>query len=267
MTTSSRLVATLKRQLKARGLTYRDVAGRLGLSESAVKHMFSTGNFSLRRLDELCEIIESDFGELVSLSEAQEKRIERLPLEHEKEIVSDVKLLLITYCLVNYWAFDEILDNYDLSRAEGLKYLRRLDDMKILEVLPGERVRLLVANNFAWRRNGPMERYFTRRVQTDFFRHDFSSEGAIRVAKNGMLSKKAQARLRERLKALGELFDEATWEERKLPAGERHGTTMVLAMRHWSFEGFRELERREPDRRELERPELDGIGPADDPGL
>jgi len=243
MTTSSRLVATLKKQLKARGLTYRDVAERLDLSESAVKHMFSTGNFSLRRLDALCEIIESDFGELVGLSEAQEQRLERLPLEFEQEIVADIKLLLITYCLVNYWTFDEILERYDVSRAEGLKYLRRLDRMKIIEVLPGERVRLLIANNFAWRRNGPMERYFTRRVQTDFFRHDFSTDGAIRVAKNGMLSKKAQAQLREKLKSIGELFDETTWDERKLPARERHGTTMVLAMRHWVFEGFRELER------------------------
>lgn len=244
MTTSLRIVATLKRELKARGMTYRDVAGRLGLSESAVKHMFSTGNFSLKRLDELCEVLESDFGELVSLSEAQENRIERLPLEFEEEIVSDIRFLLVTYCLVNYWTFDEVIERYAISRAECWKYLRRLDRMKIIEVLPGDRVRLLIANNFAWRRNGPMERYFTERVQTDFFRHDFSVDGAIRIAKNGMLSKKAQAQLREKLKSIGEIFDEATWDERKLPAAERHGTTMVLAMRHWIFEGFRELERK-----------------------
>lgn len=244
MTTSSRIVATLKRQLKARSMTYRELASRLDLSESAVKHMFSTANFSLKRLDELCEVLELDFGELVSLSEAQEQRIERLPAEFEEEIVSDIRFLLITYCLINYWTFDEIIERYDIGRADAWRFLRRLDQMKIVEVLPGDRVRLLVANNFAWRKNGAMERFFNERVQTDFLRHDFTADGALRIAKNGMLSTKAQAQLREKLRAIGELFDEATWEERKMPAHERHGTTMVLAIRQWIFEGFKDLERR-----------------------
>jgi hypothetical protein len=47
----------------------------------------------------------------------------------------------------------------------------------------------------------------------------------------------------DKLNAMGDLFDDATWEERRLSAEERKGTTMVLAVRHWFFEGFRELER------------------------
>ena len=58
-----------------------------------------------------------------------------------------------------------------------------------------------------------------------------------------MLSKKSQLQLAERLQAIGELFDDASTEERKLPASQRQGTTMVLAIRNWFFEGFRELER------------------------
>jgi len=42
---------------------------------------------------------------------------------------------------------------------------------------------------------------------------------------------------------MGDLFDDTTHDERKLSASERHGTTMVLAIRHWFFEGFRDLER------------------------
>jgi hypothetical protein len=71
-----------------------------------------------------------------------------------------------------------------------------------------------------------------------------AADDAIRIAKNGMLSKRPHAQVREKMQALGELFDDATWDERKLPARERHGTTMVLAMRHWIFEPFRELARR-----------------------
>ena len=58
-----------------------------------------------------------------------------------------------------------------------------------------------------------------------------------------MLSRKSQIQLIEKLKAIGELFDDTAWDERKIPARERHGTSMVLAIRHWFFEGFRHLER------------------------
>jgi len=78
MTTSSRIIDTLKRQLKVRGITYRGLAERLDLSESAVKHMFSTGNFSLRRLDDVCAVLELDIGDLVNISESQEPKIEQL---------------------------------------------------------------------------------------------------------------------------------------------------------------------------------------------
>ncbi len=243
MTSSARIIDTLKRELKVRGITYRALAARLGLSESAVKHMFSTGNFSLRRLDEICAVLELDFGDLVDISETQEQKIEQLSEQQELEIMSDMRLLLVAYCLLNYWSFDEIIARYDITPEQGLKYLRRLDRMKFIELQPGDRVRLLLANNFSWRKNGAIEKFFRSRVQKEFFSHDFRDDESVRIVKNGMLTRNSVLRLIEKLKATGDLFDDTTWEERKLPAPERHGTTMVLAIRHWFFEGFRELER------------------------
>ena len=94
--------------------------------------MFSTGNFSLKRLDEMCAVLELDIGDLVNISESQLPKIEQLSAEHEREIVSDIRLLLVTYCLINYWTFEEILERYDISMADGLRYLRRLDRMNIM---------------------------------------------------------------------------------------------------------------------------------------
>ena len=107
MTTSSKIVNTLKRQLKLRGITYKTLAGRLELSESAVKHMFSTGNLSLKRLDQLCSVLELDIGELVNIAETDEPKIAQLSTDLEAELVADIRLLLVVYCLVNYWTFDD----------------------------------------------------------------------------------------------------------------------------------------------------------------
>ena len=243
MTTSARIIDTLKRQFKLRGMTYKTLAEHLDLSESAVKHMFSTGNFSLRRLDDICAVLELDIGDLVDISESQEQKIEQLSDDNERAIVADIRLLLVTYCLINYWSFDEIIERYDISPPQGLKYLRQLDRMRVIELQPGDRVRLLIANNFSWRKNGAIEKFFRSHVQSEFFSHHFRDDDSIRIVKNGMLTRRSQIQLIERLKAMGDLFDDTTWDERKLSATERRGTTMVLAMRHWFFEGFRHLER------------------------
>jgi len=243
MTTSTKLVRALKQELKVRGITYKALAARLDLSESAIKHMFSTGNLSLKRLDELCAVLELDITDLVNITGADEPRMEQLPAEYEQEIVADTRLLLYAYCLINYWKVAEILDRYQISPEESIRFLRRLDQMKLIELQPGNRVRLLIANNFKWRKNGAIEKLFRSKVQAEFFDSDFAEDGTIRIVKNGMLSKKGQLQLVERLQAIGELFDDASREERKLPASQRQGTTMVLAIRNWFFEGFRELER------------------------
>ena len=243
MTSSARLIDALKRELRARGITYRALAGQLGLSESAIKHMFSSGNFSLRRLDEICDVLELDIGDLVNISEAHKHRIEQLSEEQEQEIMSDMRLLLVAYCLLNYWTFEEIIARYDITPEQGVRYLRKLDRMKFIELQPGDRVRLLLAPNFSWRENGPIERFFRSRVQTEFFSHHFQDDESLRIVKNGMITRKSMLQFIEKLEATGDLFDDTNWEERKLAAAERRGTTMVLAIRHWTFAGFSEMER------------------------
>ena len=170
MTTSSKIVKTLKQQLKARGITYKVLASRLDLSESAVKHMFSTGNLSLKRLDELCAVLELDISDLVDITGADEPRIEQLSAEFEGEIVADNRLLLFAYCLINYWKVDEILQRYMISPEESIRFLRRLDQMKLIELQPGNRVRLLIANNFKWRKNGAIEQVLQKQGTDRIFR-------------------------------------------------------------------------------------------------
>ena len=243
MITPARIVATLKQQLKLRGITYKALAERLQLSESAIKNMFATGNLSLKRLDELCEVLELDIGELVSIADVHEPRLEELSVEQEQELVTDNRLLLVVYCLVNYWSVDEIVERYEITEKDYRSILLRLNRLALIELQPNDRVRLLISSNFRWRKNGPIERFFRSRVQEEFFNADFTEDGAIRVVKNGMLSKKAQIELVDRLRSIGEQFDDVARDERKLPARQRQGTTMVLAIRNWFFAGFRELER------------------------
>ncbi len=243
MANAARLVQEIKHLLKQRGVTYKDLAGELELSESAIKQMFSSGNMTLARLDKICEVLALDLSDLLQLSEASAQRLQALSIEQEEELISDPKLLLTAYCLVNHWTFNDILNRYELTEVEGIRYLARLDRMKLIELLPGNRVKPLIATNFSWQPGGPIEQYFKKEVQGPFFNASFAEDGCLRLVKNGDISAVARQQLLERLHAVGQMFDDTVREERKLPLDQRQGTTMVLAIRHWMFKAFATLER------------------------
>lgn len=245
MAQATQLVHELKSQLRIRGVTYRELAHELELSESAVKQMFSSGNMTLARLDRICEFLSMDLGDLLQARESAARQLQRLSLDQESELISDPKLLLTAYCLVNYWTFAEILQRYQLTEVEGIGYLVRLDRMKLIELLPGNRVKPLIASNFSWQPDGPIESFFRKEVQGPFFNSNFDDEGCLRLVKNGDISSVARQQLLERLHAIGQYFDDMAREERKIAIDQRRGTTMVLAIRHWMFEAFAKLERPE----------------------
>ena len=100
---ATRLVDALKRMLKGRGITYAGVAAGLGLSEASVKRMFSRGDFTLQRLEDVCRVASIDFGELLHAASVHEAGMTHLTIEQEEEIVSDPKLLLVAFCAVGHW--------------------------------------------------------------------------------------------------------------------------------------------------------------------
>ena len=245
MIRSINIIHALKIQLKRSGITYRELAAQLKLSESAVKQMFASGNFSLRRLDQVCDALGLELGDLVDIAMNQESKTAELSNSQERELVADIKLLLVAYLLVNYVSVDEILEQFEISEIEIVQLLARLDRMKLIELQPGNRVRLLITSNFKWLKNGPIENFFREEVQSEFLSGNFHSAGSLYQVKNGSITRQGQLQIAERLEAVGNLFDDICWEERKQSAANRRGTTMILAIRDWQLTVFSSLQKQQ----------------------
>lgn len=95
-------------------------------------------------------------------------QLQFLTADKEAKLVGDPKLLLVTVCALNRWTAAEISSEYRLTPAEVLKYLLVLDRMGLIELLPGDRVRPLVARDFDWLPEGPIRRYFMDHALGDF---------------------------------------------------------------------------------------------------
>ena len=146
----ARLVKTLKHRLKIQGMTYRDLALALNVSEPSVKRMFALGRFSIDRVIEIAHLLGFTLAELTHEAAASESRLHTLSDAQERELVSDAKLLLVAVCVLNQWEIGNIVDTYALSEAECIQRLVKLDRLRLIDLLPGNRIRLNVARDFDW---------------------------------------------------------------------------------------------------------------------
>ena len=235
------LIDTLKRELKAQGKTYIDVAEVLELSEASVKRLFAEKNFTLQRLEIICDMLNLELSELVQKMNKDQRHLTQLTRDQEKEIAGDLILLLITVSVISGMTFDDIQNAYDIPEPECIQKLAKLDRLKIIDLLPGNRVKLLVAPNFHWLPNGPIQQFFQEKVEQDFFSSRFDKANEKLIVSNAILTDASNARIQKKMQRLAAEFNELMQEDHSAPNDKKSGTTMVLAIRQWQYSLFKKI--------------------------
>ncbi|HEX2565439.1 MAG TPA: helix-turn-helix transcriptional regulator, partial [Burkholderiales bacterium] len=127
MARTAALIDALKRELKARNITYAALAKQLAMSEVSVKRMFAQKEFTLSRLDRICECAGLEFSDLARSLSIGDAVISQLTYEQEKELAADYRLMLVALCTLNHWSFEDIVASYGLPHPEAIQLLTRLD--------------------------------------------------------------------------------------------------------------------------------------------
>jgi len=243
MTEAAQLLATIRKQLKNQGLTYRDVARALKISEPSVKRLFASGRFTIDRLVQISNLLGYTLAELSKEAIAGQLRLRTLTEKQERELVSEPKLLVIAVCALNHWTLDEIVASYRVGNAECIKYLLRLDKLRIIDLLPGNRIRITVARDFDWLPSGPIQQYFQSRGLSDFLKDGFAHEDETMAFVHGMFTDQALAQILDELRRLRKKFAELHEESLSAPLSKRRGLGLLLAMRRWEPADFAKLRR------------------------
>lgn len=241
------LVALIKGELKAQGLSYGDLAKALKLSESSIKRMLAPGGeMPLSRVDEICRVLKMDFVELASRLSSPASELRELSLEQENAVVADPKLLLIAICCLSHWALEDMLARYRISEADVVSAMAKLDRLGVIELRPQNRYKLLVAKTLRWRAQGPVMRFFRERVMADFFAGGFDGEGELLTLVHGEFGAGHARELAERLQRAADDFARQHMLDQKLHASQKRPYSVVIGLRSWVFEAFRDLERKQP---------------------
>lgn len=250
MANATDLVIALKRQLKERGITYADLAQRLGLSEASIKRIFSRQNLTLSRLEMICDVIGLELSELARISENNQPKLSRLNAHQEATLVADTRLLLATILTMNNWGFEQILAQYQFTPSELTLLLLQLERLGVLHLLPENRIRLNVSRNLQWQENGPVRRFFQEKAQDEFLNVPFTGPGEYFNFSHGMLTPAAFAHLRPRITRIVQDFAEQHQESETAPLADRYGCSLLIAFRPWELNVFEAL-RKAPDTRTL----------------
>ena len=229
------IVETLKRILKARSMTYMDLAKALRVSTPTVKRLFSQRTFTLGRLEEILRVLEMDFYELARMSHGRRSGPAELSLEQETALAKDSRLFSVFWLLTNEWRFDEIVAEFKLGAPQITAYYARLERLRLIDWRPGNRARLRVPKHYVWRAGGPLRKAYGLRVITEFMRsrfdapHDaFHFEAQELSAESAVIAKRRLERVAAEIQDLVEMDAAA-------PTRKRVTLGVLLACRPWDI--------------------------------
>ena len=236
---------TLKGLLKQQQITYKALASQLAMSEANVKRMFSLKQFTLTRLEEICQILTISLSDLFVLVEQQKKKLSQLTAEQELELVNDVKLILVAACVRDGWSFDDIITHYQIDKFECIQLLAKLDRLKMIQLLPNNQYKVLIAQDFQWIPHGPLEQFMTKDGIATFLATPFTEENSFRFYIRGTYSQTSIDIIKRKLNQLKKEVALLNQEDAALPLENRQHVGLLLAMRPWELPLFQKLRRLE----------------------
>lgn len=240
MKTRDLIFETVKAHLRARNITYKDLADELTVSEQTVKRIFATRECSLERLDQICDVLHLDLRDLIKTTPRRRALIQQLTSIQEYEFAQNKKLLMIAICVMGMWTFHDMVHHLTIEESECEALLQRLDEIGFIELRPHNRYRLLVAREFAWIADGPIMR-MVKSMAGDYFNHHFDQEGEILKIINVRISKSSRQQLKIKLEQITQAYAEQVTADAHLPLHERPPLSICIAARAWAPQAMQGL--------------------------
>ncbi|WP_125559442.1 MULTISPECIES: helix-turn-helix domain-containing protein [Pseudoalteromonas] len=140
-----RCLDKIKSQLKARELTYQDVAGLFDVSENTVKRMLNQDDISLNRLLTLAELCGLDAAELLGKSVKDTPAHTYFTARQDQAFAKNPHLLsYFSRLFYHQQTVEHIATEFNLSALSSYRYLRALEDIELLALHPNNQFKFLV---------------------------------------------------------------------------------------------------------------------------
>lgn len=228
------LVLSLKSALKAKGVSYKELARLLSLSEASVKRIFSTGSFSLDRFLEICEVARIPPESLFSLISGMSNQEHEYTVEQEAFFSESPQHLAFFDLLLKGETPRQIAKKHNLSEVQMQKFLRDLEKLDLVDWLPQDKIKLRTARNVRWRKGGPLKRKLLPLAKDEFLKDAFDGSNSENRFLLIDLSDRNQMKLKIRIQELVEELSKDSSID-LVAKSKRETIGLFLAYRPWNF--------------------------------
>jgi len=136
----------LKKAFRVAGITYQDIGSQLGMSLATVKRMMADENIRFDRLLTLCQLAGVEITELID--SAVNKPAEHSVFTHEQDAAFAQFPHLLSYFSALVYQREtpaDIAKQYQLDDVSTYLYLRKLETIGLIELLPENKVKLTIS--------------------------------------------------------------------------------------------------------------------------
>lgn len=142
------VIGNLKRLFKEQKVSYKNLADQVKLSESGIKKIFSAKDGSFQRLHQFCQVAGVSIYEMLQDSKSVDVTFSK---KQQDEFLEDFNLFRVYWMLVYERASAEsVQQKLNLNYKEYFHRLRKLDNLKLLKLLPNDRLHLPSIKAVRW---------------------------------------------------------------------------------------------------------------------
>ncbi len=140
---SKELAHLLKKNLKSQKMTYRELAKKIGLSESGLKKIFAADDTSFNRLVQIAGALGLQISDLLNeLDQTQMRKVQFSEKQQDFFLKNLDCFSFFMKLVVERHPVEDIQKEFSLGSAQTFKYLRNLDELGLIQLLPKDKIKL-----------------------------------------------------------------------------------------------------------------------------
>lgn len=228
----------LKQQIRIRGMRYQDIADHLGVSVMTIKRHLNSERVPIEALEDIASCVGLSLIELAEFAKLSGGRQTLdLELQQESALAANYELALVRLLLYNGLTAEEIMTEYGVDESTLVSLLTRLDRLKLIELLPGNRVRILGSRHIEWRPGGPMRYQIERDIRDNFVKMDFANTENFYGYETARLSRSSIVQIEEHMRQLVRTIRILQKVDQGVPNEQKQWYTVLVAQRetNWGF--------------------------------
>ncbi len=213
----------LKNALKAKKKTYKELANHIGTSELTVKRLFRDQDCKVSRLMAICDFVDLDLEDLLTMQQRQNHYPEYLPEATEKALADDTTAFGIFLLVISNLTTADIARISGFSETKLYLVLRQLEALNLIALNSDNQFTISVNLPIAWRLHGHLAKAL-KAINQRYLAYCFDNEHQPEhtYTSNGRLMKPASAALiRQKIDELRTYFHHLATQDQLFYAAEK----------------------------------------------